>query len=276
MKKLMAITIVLLVAARTACAASVAIPVGADGHYRMQGAINGVPVSFLVDTGASSVSVSEELAMRANLVGGAPIRLWTAAGVRTGRLVAGVGLSAGPFHLSNVTVAVSPGLPGDEALLGQSFLRGFVVVMDGAQMILREKQPRAGASDEQQLAYLRWLGEMSQRLRPRVPDEPTRKELLQAVWYEARRAGLDVSLVLAVIDTSSGFQRLHIQPKLRHEVTRLRHDLDQSHGNVNGALALYLADSRQLRPGSPELRRAVNGVLWARRGWVFNDPAARS
>ena len=49
------------------------------------------------------------------------------------------------------------------------------------------------------LAYLRWLGEMSQRLKRKVADHQERIELLQTVWYESRRAGLDVSLVLGLI-----------------------------------------------------------------------------
>src|SRR5690606_9186274 len=59
------------------------------------------------------------------------------------------------------------------------------------------------ASTEARLAYLRWLGEMSQRLKKKVPDASTRIEFLQTVWYESRRAGLDVSLVLGLIQVES-------------------------------------------------------------------------
>ena len=42
---------------------------------------------------------------------------------------------------------------------------------------------------EPRLAYLRWLGANSERLRRRKPDFQTRIEFLQTVWYETRRAG---------------------------------------------------------------------------------------
>ena len=51
---------------------------------------------------------------------------------------------------------------------------------------------------EKRLAYLRWLGAMSERLQQRKPDFQTRVEFLQTVWYETRRAGLDTSLVLGI------------------------------------------------------------------------------
>ena len=49
------------------------------------------------------------------------------------------------------------------------------------------------------LAYLRWLGAMSQRLARRKSEWLERKEFLQTVWYESRRAGLDTRLVLGLI-----------------------------------------------------------------------------
>ena len=51
-------------------------------------------------------------------------------------------------------------------------------------------------STESRLSYLRWLGTMSDRLRNRKPDWEVRRDFLQTVWYESKRAGLDVSLVM--------------------------------------------------------------------------------
>ena len=50
-----------------------------------------------------------------------------------------------------------------------------------------------------------WLLDMSQRLENFVPDVGTRVELLKTVHYEARRAGLEPELVLAVIEVESHF-----------------------------------------------------------------------
>jgi aspartyl protease family protein len=66
---------------------TVAIARDRDGHFRVEGAVNGQPVTFLVDTGASMVGVTEPLAERAGLDGGEPVRFRTANGERDGRMV---------------------------------------------------------------------------------------------------------------------------------------------------------------------------------------------
>ncbi len=63
---------------------------------------------------------------------------------------------------------------------------------------------------DDRLAYLRWLGAMSERLKKRKPDFNVRREFLETVWYESKRAGLDASLVLALIEVESGFRKYAI------------------------------------------------------------------
>ena len=65
---------------------------------------------------------------------------------------------------------------------------------------------------EARLAYLRWLGTMSPKLARRKPELQTRVEFLQTVWYESRRAGLDESLVLGLIQVESGFRKFAVSP----------------------------------------------------------------
>src|SRR5688572_2977171 len=48
------------------------------GHYRAQGSINGQPVKFLLDTGASDVNIPIAVARRLNLGMGAPLSAHTA------------------------------------------------------------------------------------------------------------------------------------------------------------------------------------------------------
>lgn len=60
---------------------------------------------------------------------------------------------------------------------------------------------------KQQQAYLHWLGEMSARLKKRIPDRQTRLEFLQTAWYESRRAGLEPALVLGLIQVESAFRK---------------------------------------------------------------------
>jgi aspartyl protease family protein len=99
------------------------IPRRPDGHFYVEGRVNGHAVSFLVDTGATSVTVSEALAQRAGLEGGQPVTFQTANGTLAGRLVRQVPVQVGHLALPGVTVAVGMvGKPPEVALLGQNFL----------------------------------------------------------------------------------------------------------------------------------------------------------
>lgn len=110
-----------------------------DGHYYVDGAIDGKPVRFVVDTGASTVTVGGDDADRIGLPEGEPAGFRTAAGDVAGRVVRGRSVRAACFDLSGMSVAVSPPM-GGSALLGQNFLRHFDVTMSGGTMVLR---PRA-------------------------------------------------------------------------------------------------------------------------------------
>jgi aspartyl protease family protein len=104
-------------------AGELVIPRGPDGHFRVDGRVNGNAVSFLVDTGATSVTVSEALALRAGLEGGQSVVFQTANGTLPGRLLRQVPVQAGHLALPGVTVAVGMvGKQPEVALLGQSFL----------------------------------------------------------------------------------------------------------------------------------------------------------
>ena len=111
-----------------------------DGHFYVAGTVAGRPVTFLVDTGASMVVVSGKFADAAGLAPGQPATFMTANGDLQGRIVPGVTVSVGPVSISGARVGV--GLVGgdpDMALLGQSFLSRFEVVLSGDRMILRGK-----------------------------------------------------------------------------------------------------------------------------------------
>ena len=61
-----------------------------------------------------------------------------------------------------------------------------------------------------QQAYAQWQVASSQRL-SRYKKHPTeRQEFLQTLWYEARRAGLPLSLVLGVVQVESAFRKYAI------------------------------------------------------------------
>lgn len=121
---------------------AVVIPRHHDGHFRVAGSINGVPVMFLVDTGASLVGVTAALAREAGLQGGDPITFQTANGPREGRVIASDSVTVRSLAVSGLRVGTGyTGRSDDDALLGQNFLRHFDVEMGRDRMVLR---PRGG------------------------------------------------------------------------------------------------------------------------------------
>ncbi len=113
----------------------VIIPRSRDGHFYVQGTINGYPAKFLVDTGASVVSISAEFARRANLPAGRSANFTTAGGVIQGEMVFDQTVEAGGIIVTGLSISV--GLYGDVALLGQNFLQNIDVIQSEDQMILR-------------------------------------------------------------------------------------------------------------------------------------------
>ena len=117
------------------------IPRARDGHYYAEGTVGGKPVMFMVDTGATMVTVSEAFARAAALDAGLPTTFQTANGTLQGRFVKDVPVTLGPIRVSSVRVGV--GLVGggpDEALLGQSFLGKFDILMAADRMTLRLRE----------------------------------------------------------------------------------------------------------------------------------------
>ena len=116
------------------------IPRQRDGHFYVRGEINHQPVMFLVDTGASSVAITNQVARAANLPEGRRVTVNTAGGQRDARLVHGVPVKAGPLVHNDTTVTVGLDMGAPEgALLGQSFLRRFDVQISGDRMTIRPR-----------------------------------------------------------------------------------------------------------------------------------------
>ena len=72
-------------------------------------------------------------------------------------------------------------------------------------LLLKQAANEADSFSDQYEATV-WLTDMSYRLRKRVPDPKFRIELLKNVHYEAKRAGVEPELVLAVIEVESNFK----------------------------------------------------------------------
>ena len=114
------------------------IPRAGDAHFYVGGEINGQPVTFMVDTGASTVSVSRVLARRLGLPSGRPTQVNTANGIASAEEVAGQTVRLGGMVVRDVRVVVLDGLR-EEALLGQNVLRHLEVVQTAEQMKLRAR-----------------------------------------------------------------------------------------------------------------------------------------
>ena len=107
------------------------------GHYVATGIINGEPVVFLVDTGATSVSIPAHLADRLRLTPGRTAYAQTANGVVTVAQTQIDTIQLGGIQLRNVAANLNPGMQDDEILLGMSFLTQVEFTQKGNTLILR-------------------------------------------------------------------------------------------------------------------------------------------
>ena len=69
---------------------------------------------------------------------------------------------------------------------------------------------------KERIKYLYWMGEMSMRLKKKLPDFQVRREFLQTAWYEAKRSGLDPAMVLGLIQVESAFRKYALSPVGAH------------------------------------------------------------
>lgn len=106
------------------------------GQYHIVGSANGQKVPFLLDTGASEISISGDAAERLNLRRGRSYPVITANG--TVRVYATTlnSIKVGPFQLENVQAHINPGMSGDFALLGMSFLRHFELLQRSGELTI--------------------------------------------------------------------------------------------------------------------------------------------
>jgi aspartyl protease family protein len=108
-----------------------------DGHYVFPGTINGRPVTFLLDTGATLVSVPAHLAGELGLKAGAHQQSITANGTVATRATRVAALAFGPFDLRGVPASLNPGMTDDQVLLGMSVLKHLEFTQRGDTLILR-------------------------------------------------------------------------------------------------------------------------------------------
>ena len=146
------------------------------------------------------------------------------------------------------------------------------------------------AKTDDRMAFLRWQGATSERLKRYKSERHTRVDFLNTLWYESKRAGLEAELVLGLIQVESAFRKyaisvvgargymqimpfwarligdgdpgklFHMQTNLRFGCVILRHYLDREKGDLYMALGRYNGSRGQ--PQYP------NAVFAARKRWV--------
>jgi soluble lytic murein transglycosylase-like protein len=153
------------------------------------------------------------------------------------------------------------------------------------------------ADEGQRQVFDRWVLASDDRLVKKKPESLVRREFLQTVWYEAKRAGLDPGLVMGLIEVESGFRKyaissvgargymqvmpfwsrsigngeasslFHMQTNLRFGCVILRHYLDIEKGNLFMALGRY--------NGSRGRAEYPNMVTAAWRRWKLPEVGAQ-
>ncbi|POF39497.1 aspartyl protease [Pseudomonas laurylsulfativorans] len=113
-----------------------------QGHFVASGQINGQPVDFMLDTGATDVSIPADVAKRLKLEEGFGVTLSTANGLSQGYRTRIERLQLGDIVLHDVRALVAPGLHGDQVLLGMSALNKLEFTQRGGTMLLRQTTNR--------------------------------------------------------------------------------------------------------------------------------------
>ncbi|KAF0813299.1 hypothetical protein IGB42_02228 [Andreprevotia sp. IGB-42] len=111
-----------------------------DGHFRVQGKVNGEEAVFLMDTGATTVTLGTRLASRLDLPVGSKIISQTANGEVEGFETRISRLQFGGFTLDGVRAVVVPEL-GDELLMGMNVISRFDVSLNRDEMRLAVRNP---------------------------------------------------------------------------------------------------------------------------------------
>jgi len=119
--------------------AQVVLKQNRQGHYITAGAINNQPVLFLLDTGATQVSIPQVVANTLNLptYGSYPVQ--TANGTVNVYRTKIDTLTFGNITLKDVQGHINPGMKSNEILLGMSALKRVEFRQTGKQLILTER-----------------------------------------------------------------------------------------------------------------------------------------
>ena len=109
-----------------------------QGHYIANGQLNGIPVTFLLDTGATEVAIPSEVADKAGLNRGRAQQASTANGVVTVFSTEIDELRIGNIVLYDIDASITPSILGNTILLGMSALRQIEFTQRGSNLTLSQ------------------------------------------------------------------------------------------------------------------------------------------
>ncbi len=165
-------------------------------------------------------------------------------------------------------VAVGVATPTAAGQIEEPLSHAVRTALSAAVVAAAPPEPVLASAAERQ-AYAQWLSTSSAQLARWLPQTLERQEFLQTLWYEARRAGLSLSLVLALVQTESAFRKyavssagargymqvmpfwsrtigdgdesklFHMQTNLRFGCVILRYLLDREQGDLWLGLGRY-------------------------------------
>jgi aspartyl protease family protein len=118
----------------------IVLTAGPGGHFITNGTINGRTVQFLVDTGATAISIGQSEADRIGLDyrNGTRVMTSTANGNAPGYLVTLTTVRVGEVSVHNVQAVIVPAAM-DQVLLGNTFLTRFQMRRDNDTLRLEKK-----------------------------------------------------------------------------------------------------------------------------------------
>jgi aspartyl protease family protein len=113
------------------------------GHYVASGTINGEAVEFMLDTGASDVSIPATVADRIGLQRGQAQSYQTANGTITAWQTTAREVQLGPLILGPIRASINPHNNSNAVLLGMSFLKQLDFSQQGNILTLKYPTPES-------------------------------------------------------------------------------------------------------------------------------------
>ena len=105
--------------------AQTVLPLRTDGHFWVEAQLNGQPVNFLIDTGATYTGISQSVAQRAGILpddGDQGVMLDTANGTIVARMATAGSLRFGSIEATSLPVAIGPDNEVETNVIGMNLL----------------------------------------------------------------------------------------------------------------------------------------------------------